>query len=212
MAPLESATNELSTQIQAIKSKLEAIAQQLTASVEVKATSPTADRSSAQQRDGAMVSGRPASVSLATRQPAEFSSTDHGTPSGMGKHPKVDRNGSKKGPKNTAGQLGNIRPGNAGLHKLKALLIGLPSDQEPLIRERFSGQYDFLFLGSNAGYSKVRSIKGHYEIVLGLEEGCSPAIKDALKGHPHKAILPRPSQLMDELEEFFQLQLERSQN
>jgi hypothetical protein len=199
LAPLERATSELGSQIEAIQAKLEAITQQLTSAVGEKPISPKAGSSPSLLGDNEPASGRPTS--------------DSRIPSVAGKgNIKTDRSGGKKGPKNLAGQFGNIRPAISGQSKFKALLIGVQPEQEHLIRERFGGQYDFLFLGTDAKYAKVRSIQGNYEIVLGLEEGCTPAIKDALKGHPHKAILPRSSQLMDELEEFFQLQLERSQS
>jgi hypothetical protein len=205
LAPLERAASELGSQIEAIQAKLEAITLQLASAVGEKPIGPKAGPSAALQGDREPASGRPTSINV--------SPTDSRIPSAAGKgNIKADRSGGKKGPKIQAGQFGNMRPAISGQSKWKALLIGVPPEQEHLIRERFGGQYDFLFLGTDAKYAKVRSIQGNYEIVLGLEESCTPAIKDALKGHPHKAILPRPSQLMDELEEFFQLQLERSQS
>ncbi|WP_156943121.1 hypothetical protein [Pseudogulbenkiania sp. MAI-1] len=200
MAPLERATGELCAQIDILRTQLDTITQHLGSLAAAPAPAPYNERTSATER--------PTPASAAAPQVEDSAPTGHRPANVIGQG--RTKNG-KKVPKALAEQGGGLRPPHTGQRKLKALLIGVPSEQEQPIRERFGGRYNLLFLGSDVKYGKVRAIKDQYEIVLGLEDTCSPAIKDALKGHPHKAILPRPSQLMDELEEYFQLQLEQSQ-
>ncbi|MDN0076728.1 hypothetical protein QU481_17870, partial [Crenobacter sp. SG2303] len=191
MAPLEQATQELCAQIDVIRARLDAMTQQLSTAF----TAPVA----APHRERPPVTGRstPGNVAPAAERP---------TPPGQGRG-KV----GKQPPASQAERKGNPQTTMAGPRKLRALLIGVPAEQEQALRERFGARYDLLFLGADARFGKVRAIKDKHDIVLGLEETCSPAIKDALKGHPHKAVLPHPAQLMDELEEYFQLHQEQSQ-
>ncbi|MDN0075114.1 hypothetical protein QU481_09465 [Crenobacter sp. SG2303] len=174
MAPLEHDTNELCAQVDAIRTRLDAMTQQLSAAFTAPVAAPHRERPSA-------------------------------TGQGRGKL-------GKQPPSSQAERNANSQKTMPGPRKLRALLIGVPGEQEQALRERFGARYDLLFLGADARFGKVRAIKHQNDIVLGLEETCSPAIKDALKGHPHKAILPHPAQLMDELEEYFQLHQEQSQS
>ncbi|MDN0084581.1 hypothetical protein QU487_17740 [Crenobacter sp. SG2305] len=191
MAPLEQATTELCTQIDVIRARLDAMTQQLSTAF----TAPVA----APHRERPPVTGRSTPGNVA---PA----AERSTPPGQGRG-KV----GKQPPASQAERKGNPQTTMAGSRKLRALLIGVPGEQEQALRERFGARYDLLFLGADARFGKVRAIKDKHDIVLGLEETCSSAIKDALKGHPHKAVLPHPAQLMDELEEYFQLHQEQSQ-
>jgi hypothetical protein len=188
MAPLELATNELCAQIDVIRTRLDAMTQQLS-------TSFTAPQRERQSMTGRSTSGDVASAA------ASSAPTSQGRGK-VGKQPPASQAGSKSNPPTAM----------SGPRKLRALLIGVPSEQEQSLRERFGARYDLLFLGADARYGKVRAIKDKNDIVLGLEEACGPAIRDALKGHPHKAVLPHPAQLMDELEEYFQLHQEQSQS
>jgi hypothetical protein len=202
MAPLERATGELCAQIDVIRARLDTITQLLGTSVAAPVPDPHHERTSATGLSTpAGVAAPPEESSAPTgRQPAYVI--------GQGRA----KGGKKPHPSQAERKKGELRAAIPGQRKLKALLIGVPSEQEQSIRESFGGRYELLFLGADARYGKIRAIKDQYEVVLGLEDTCSPAIKDALKGHPHKAILPRPSQLMDELDEYFQLQLEQSQS
>lgn len=200
MASLERATGELCAQIDVIRAQLDTITQHL-------GTLPAVPVPPSHHMPPSTM-GRPAPAGIAVPQGDDTVSTVRypTNVTGQGRN----KNG-KKTAKTLAEQKAGLRPTPPSQRKLKALLIGVPSEQEQPIRERYGSRYDLLFLGTDAKFGKVRAIRDQYEIVLGLEDTCSPAIKDALKGHPHKAILPQPSQLMDELEEYFQLQLEQSQ-